>query len=99
MVYYVLFVLQDFTSVLTHDVLIAQVPLWPLFVYIMSAITVLTGSWYYHLSSCVSEEVNMNLRKYDYAGISIMIAGGTTPAFVYGFNCKEVIMWKWIWLG
>jgi predicted membrane channel-forming protein YqfA (hemolysin III family) len=28
-----------------------------------------------------------------------MIAGGTTPVFVYGFICKEMVVWKWLWLG
>jgi predicted membrane channel-forming protein YqfA (hemolysin III family) len=54
MIYYVLFVMTDMVSLITHDVLIAEVPVWPLFVYIISAITLLTGSWYYHLHSCVS---------------------------------------------
>jgi len=34
------------------------------------------------------------LRKFDLAGICIMICGSATPPFYYGFMCTDLIFWR-----
>ena len=37
--------------------------------------------------------------KFDYAGISLMIAGSSTPPIYYAFSCPELRFWQLSYLG
>lgn len=63
------------------------VPLWPLFVFLASAMLCLAFSAGFHLFSCLSEEWWAVLAPLDYVGISLLIAGSSVPIIVYGFAC------------
>jgi adiponectin receptor len=43
--------------------------------------------------------MSIRLRRFDYAGISIMIAGSCTPALYLGFLCDELTPYRWGYLG
>jgi len=56
-------------------------------------------SAYYHNNCCISEEKLYYLRKFDLAGIAIMISGGATPPLYYAFMCAENIFYQRLYLG
>jgi len=43
--------------------------------------------------------MSVRLKRFDYAGISIMIAGSCTPPFYLGFFCDELQHLRWAYLG
>jgi predicted membrane channel-forming protein YqfA (hemolysin III family) len=49
----------------------------------------LAFSAYYHNNCCISSDKLFCLRKFDMAGIALMISGAATPPFYYGFMCEE----------
>ncbi len=73
--------------------------LGPLFVQIFASIIMFSCSCYYHLFLCESEQRGKLLRCFDFVGICIMICGGTTPPFYYGFMCEETVFWSRLYIG
>lgn len=61
---------------------------WPIIVFLISAIFCLMCSAIYHLFYCLSERADEFFKRFDYAGISILITGSTFPPLVYGFYCQ-----------
>ena len=57
------------------------------------------SSAYYHNNLCISESKMYQLRKFDLAGIAIMISGSATPPFYYTYMCKEQVFYQKLYLG
>lgn len=55
-------------------------------------------SAFYHNNNCVCENTMYFLRKFDLAGICIMIMGSATPPLYYGFMCSEMIFWRNVYM-
>lgn len=66
-----------------------NVPRWPIFVFLFSAFLCLFFSSSYHLFYVKNLTVSKYMRRMDYAGISILIAGSTSPGYFYGFFCNQ----------
>lgn len=66
----------------------------PLFIHMACAIICMGASATFHLLKEHSHKMHKSLAKVDYAGISIMIAGSSTPPFYYSFFCEEM-QCKW----
>uniref|UniRef100_M4BRW2 Uncharacterized protein n=1 Tax=Hyaloperonospora arabidopsidis (strain Emoy2) TaxID=559515 RepID=M4BRW2_HYAAE len=64
-----------------------DVPHWPLFVFMASAVICLTCSAVFHLMFVVSRTAYTLLSRLDYAGITILIAGSFYPMIYYSFYC------------
>ncbi len=62
----------------------------PLFIFLVSGIICMGSSAFYHLVKDHSHNAQRIFAKVDCAGISIMIAGGTTPPIYYSFMCNEM---------
>ena len=76
-----------------------EVPRWPLYVHCASSVFMMSCSFIYHLFTCQSHEHQIFYRKFDYAGISIMIAGNSTPMIYYGFMCPQTTFYRNLYLG
>jgi adiponectin receptor len=66
-------------------------PLWPIFLYMLSAMACLLFSTFFHTFSAVSIRVADNFQSLDYAGICLLIAGSTVPVIYYGFYCQPAL--------
>ncbi|CAH0519887.1 unnamed protein product [Peronospora belbahrii] len=66
-----------------------DVPRWPIFVFMASAVICLTCSAVFHLMFVVSRSAFTFLSRLDYAGITILIAGSFYPMIYYSFYCHE----------
>ncbi|CAI5742303.1 unnamed protein product [Hyaloperonospora brassicae] len=64
-----------------------DVPRWPLFVFLASAVICLSCSATFHLMFVVSRSAYTLLSRLDYAGITILIAGSFYPMIYYSFYC------------
>ncbi|KAI9916362.1 hypothetical protein PsorP6_017836 [Peronosclerospora sorghi] len=64
-----------------------NVPHWPIFVFMASAVICLTCSSIFHLMFVVSRSAYTFLSRLDYAGITILIAGSFYPMIYYSFYC------------
>jgi channel protein (hemolysin III family) len=73
-----------------------QVNKWPLFVFILSAITCLSFSTLFHLFNAHSHQVKIWMNSLDYAGITVLILGSFFPPIYYIFFCDE--LWMIIYL-
>ena len=62
---------------------------FPLFIMLISSIICLTFSSVYHLLRDISNNYHKILSKFDYAGISILIAGSCYPPYYYFFYCSQ----------
>jgi channel protein (hemolysin III family) len=71
----------------------------PLFIFIASAIACLGLSTTYHLFKDHSKDLNEFLVRFDYAGISLMIAGCNISPLYYSFYCEPLYHWRrlYIW--
>jgi len=56
--------------------------------FLLSAIFCLLCSAIYHLFYCLSKRADEFFKRFDYAGISILITGSAFPPLVYGFYCQ-----------
>lgn len=65
-----------------------DVPHWPIFVFMASAVVCLTCSSIFHLMFVYSRRAYTLLSRLDYAGISILIAGSFYPVIYYSFYCS-----------
>jgi len=61
----------------------------PLLVAILSGVCVCVFSTICHSFGCICEKTDRFFLTLDLAGISIMIAGSSTPPLYYGFYCEE----------
>lgn len=57
----------------------------PIIIHMIGNIICMSLSSIYHLFCCHSEKLMCRLYKYDYAGVSIMIACSIYPPYIYGF--------------
>lgn len=72
---------------------------WPLILNYICAVCCFGFSTFYHLFSSHSKRIMTKFIKFDYAGISLMIAGSSTPPIYYAFSCPELRQWQMIYLG
>jgi adiponectin receptor len=70
----------------------APPPVWPIAVFILSAIVCLAASTAFHLLHVVSRATFTALARADYTGIAVLIAGSNVPCIVYGFWCDPPAM-------
>lgn len=71
----------------------------PLLIHMVGNIFCMSMSSIYHLFCCHSKEMNCKLYKYDYTGVSVMIACSIYPPYVYGFMCQETLIWAYVYTG
>ena len=76
----------------------ATIPRWPLFVFLFCAFLCLFFSSSFHLFYVKDIKTNKYLQRMDYAGISILIAGSTTPGYFYGFYCNQSMAFPYVGL-
>nr|CCA17357.1 adiponectin receptor protein putative [Albugo laibachii Nc14] len=95
---YVFHELNDLVDTLRNGIAILssnddkhQVPHWPIFVFMISAVICLSCSATFHLLFVHSKSVYFFLSRLDYAGITIMIAGSFYPLVYYSFYCHPWI--------
>lgn len=71
----------------------------PLFVFIAASIACMGLSSMYHLFKDHSKDLNELLVRFDYAGISLMIAGCNISPIYYSFYCEPLQGWRtfYIW--
>lgn len=60
---------------------------------VIAAVLNMGSSAYYHNNLCISEHKLYYLRKFDLAGIALMISGSATPPFYYTFMCKDQLFY------
>lgn len=83
---------EDSYTVPTHPV-----SKWPLFIFLISAVTCLSFSTLFHLFNAHSHKVKICMNSLDYAGITILILGSFFPPIYYVFYCEST--WMHIYLG
>jgi adiponectin receptor len=64
---------------------------FPLFIILSSAILCLIFSVFFHLIGIISKNYYKILSKFDYAGISLLIAGSCYPPYYYFFYCSNFL--------
>lgn len=64
-----------------------QVPTWPLFAHLLSAILCCGFSAFFHLCSVYSKDWFSFMAKLDYSGIILLITGTSIPPAYYTFTC------------
>ena len=69
----------------------SQLKRWPLFIMLSSAILCLLFSFLYHLLGIMNKTTNKILSRFDYGGISLLIAGSCYPPYYYFFNCDTFL--------
>ena len=75
---------HDFTDVFK----IQLISRWPVFVFLLSAMTCLGCSAIFHWFSAYGEKTYEILNRLDYAGISILIGGSCSSPYYYFFYCE-----------
>ena len=68
----------------------SQLKRWPLFIMLSSAILCLLFSFLYHLLGIMNKTTNKILSRFDYGGISLLIAGSCYPPYYYFFHCEYI---------
>lgn len=68
-----------------------QLRKWPLFIMLGSAIICLSSSSIFHWIGALSAGTYQILSRFDYAGISILIAGSCYPPYFYFFYCERFL--------
>ena len=66
-----------------------ELPFWPMFWFLGSAVLCMFFSATYHLLAPVNISTFKLLQKLDYAGISILISGSGVPIAFYSFRCTR----------
>ena len=64
---------------------------WPLFIMLSSAILCLLFSTLFHLLGTMNKTTFKILSRFDYGGISLLIAGSCYPPYYYFFNCDTFL--------
>lgn len=73
----------------SNPIVLKTISIWPLVIFLFSAIICLGLSSCFHLFKDQSRRANKVLAKLDYAGISILVAGSFYPAIYYPFYCHQ----------
>lgn len=81
---------HSFTSDPENQILVHYTARWPLIVNYVCAVCCFGFSALYHLFSSHSKRIMTKFIKFDYAGISLMIAGSSTPPIYYAFSCSDL---------
>jgi len=76
-----------------------DVPRFPLYIHLLSAVVCLGISSMFHLFYCHSEKCNSYLCWCDYAGISLLIGGSFFSPNYYGWYCKVYKIQLYLFLG
>lgn len=63
---------------------------WPIFIMLISAILCLSFSTQYHILGVISKKINSFSSRFDYGGISLLIAGSCYPPYYYFFHCDNI---------
>ena len=71
---------------------------WPIFIMLFSAILCLSFSSLYHLIGMMSKKINSFSSRFDYGGISLLIAGSCYPPYYYFFHCDYIYLLIFIFL-
>lgn len=74
-----------------------EVTKFPMIVHLIGCITCMSLSSIYHLFCCHSERAMCRLYKYDYAGVSIMIACSIYPPYNYPMMCDPTVFLGYIY--
>lgn len=64
-----------------------SLPVWPIAVFLLSAVLCFGFSATFHLFAAVSYQTAMFLNKLDFAGIALLIGGSNIPIIYYAFYC------------
>ncbi|ETV78429.1 hypothetical protein H257_07972 [Aphanomyces astaci] len=88
--------ITDVLNVLRFDLDHHHVPVWPVSVFIGSAIVCLSCSALFHLLYVVGPAVYAVMSRLDYSGISILISGSFVPVQYYGFYCHDTLRWFYL---
>lgn len=67
-------------------------------IHMFGSLIMFSSSTIYHLYNCHSKHTQCKLTKYDYAGVSVMIASSVYPPYVYGLMCDQTIHWAYLYL-
>ncbi len=78
--------------------LVAHLPVWPISIFMVSAMCCLLFSTIYHLFSSHSEYIAAAFQRLDYAGICLLIAGSNVPVLYYGFECEHHLAYRYLYL-
>ena len=62
--------------------------IWPLFVFLISAIICLAFSSIFHLIGNISTNYHRILSRFDYGGVCLLITGSCYPPYYYFFYCE-----------
>jgi adiponectin receptor len=76
-----------------------DVPRFPLYIHLLSAVVCMGISSIFHLFYCHSSKCNSYLCRFDYAGISLLIGGSNFSPNYYGWYCKEYKTQLFLFLG
>lgn len=82
--------LTDIISFYLFNIEINSFFIGPLIVNYVCAVCCFGFSALYHLFSSHSKRIMTKFIKFDYAGISLMIAGSSTPPIYYAFSCSDL---------
>jgi adiponectin receptor len=84
----------DYIDVFHHSPNPQHIPRWPIIVFLLSAAFCLLCSTFFHLFYPMSSSILFLIlesyaifSRFDYAGISLLIAGSTFPPFYYSMYC------------
>lgn len=66
-----------------------DVPRWPLYLHLISAVICMGISATFHLFYCHGPKCNRVFSRLDYAGISLLIGGTNLSPNYYALYCKE----------
>lgn len=69
---------------------------WPIALYVLTAMCCLAFSATFHLFQAVDQRWAENLQSLDYAGICLLISGSCTAIIYYGLYCEPFLMWVYI---
>ena len=73
--------------------------LGPLYLQLVSCLLCNFISAYYHNNNCRSQDILYFLRKFDLAGVCLVIIGNSTVTLYYSLMCEEHIFYQRLWIG
>ena len=73
----------------SHEKNNTNVKRWPIFIFLLGAVSCLSMSAFFHLFWVQNKNLSEILARFDYAGISLLIAGSCFPIYYYSFFCND----------
>lgn len=70
---------------------------WPMFIFLLSALTCLSASVVFHWFQILDRAWFSFLARMDYVGIAVLICGSNIPILAYGFHCRSD--WMYFHIG